>query len=514
MLEDSDGSARLTFVKRASRSVLALTLVALVACSNQSPGPATPASAPPAPIGAYFITPRVGAPLAPLEPLPAGWAWPFNQAALARGLPAFTIYRPVNVVALQAMRGTSPCAPVEVAPSVWVTPTCARHFISRSSLARPMPFSAPTTSTQPLPASVDLRTFGLDGPVRDQQNAGVCWSFAITGTMDNALRRAGRAEGVAPLHLISRYEWQELEAGHPGRPTVLEPSWPYDPHTACKLDQNPSDRATCAASYGITIGSWRDDPQVAAARSRADATGIYEIVATHGLQSRPGNGDEIASVLVTGQAIYAEIEINMSAWSQHNIGPGGTIADWQPDGTGGHAVTVTGYSTVAGRRYFLVHNSWGTGWAEGGYAWISAEMLRDRLNDAFVITLADARGRVIEPRGGALPWPVEPVPPPPPPPPPVKPADRANGGWGADYHCGNGILMGDSRCGAASRLEWCSLTKTNMAQGGSVSCPYQPGGLVCVAETVGGRSRAACCPPGTTSPNGPGCRPHEVIEPQ
>jgi len=41
-----------------------------------------------------------------------------------------------------------------------------------------------------------------------------------------------------------------------------------------------------------------------------------------------------------------------------------------------HAVTVIGYGERKGKRYWLVKNSWGTGWGERGYV----KMKRDSSN--------------------------------------------------------------------------------------------------------------------------------------
>ena len=128
--------------------------VAAGACDKGGSPPASPAP----PVTAAIVTGRPGvAPTTYGAPLPPGWAWPFNPNALARGLPGNTVYRPLNITALRAAAGTSRCAPVEVAPSVWITPTCARLGLSRSRLAQPRaPMSSLSQKSQ-LPAAIDLR---------------------------------------------------------------------------------------------------------------------------------------------------------------------------------------------------------------------------------------------------------------------------------------------------------------------------------------------------------------------
>jgi hypothetical protein len=42
----------------------------------------------------------------------------------------------------------------------------------------------------------------------------------------------------------------------------------------------------------------------------------------------------------------------------------------------GHALVLAGYVHLPHGTYFLLHNSWGTGWGDGGYAWIHELTLR------------------------------------------------------------------------------------------------------------------------------------------
>lgn len=341
-------------------------------------------------------------------PLPAGWEWPVNPQTIARGLTPFTVYRPVNAQALRASRGADRCAPIEVAPSVFVRPLC-------NSL-RPMASSGRTTPRRSMvvrgdtPASVDLRAKGLDGPVKDQQQAGVCWSFAMSSVMDNVLRLAGRQDVMAPLHIIADNEWDMLYSHGKGNPLVTEPAWPYDPHKACKLDEHLANDQYCVKAYGIQGGSWKSDPALVAEKTRAQSSGVFKITAMHTLKSKPGDPNEIATTLSEGLAIWASIDINYTTWGWNNV-QNGVIPDWQPDGTGGHAVTIVGYRPGPAGRQFLIKNSWGSSWAERGYAWISETMMRDRLMDALLFDVADAQGNALgKGGGGVLPTPVLPIP--------------------------------------------------------------------------------------------------------
>jgi hypothetical protein len=348
------------------------------------------------------------------SPLPAGWAWPVNADALAQGL-SQEIYRPVNVQALQALAGKGPCSPVEVAPSVWITPFCGKlPDLAFSPKAGPAPAAA--AATTPIPSGVDFRALGIDGPIKDQQEAGVCWSFAISTLMDNALRRAGRTgDALAPLHIIADDEFTKLFEKGNGTPLVVETSWPYDPHKACKLDESPGDRSFCQQAYGIQSGTWKSDASLASERGRAEASGVYRILTFHPLK-RPVDPDEVARILGTGQAIYVGFDIDTKAWSAANRRNGGVLADWNNDGSGGHAVALVGFrpSTGGSGRQYLVHNSWGKGWGDGGYAWVSEAMVKQRIHEAFTVTVGDSKGTALTtaslplpvPTPTAWPWPV------------------------------------------------------------------------------------------------------------
>jgi hypothetical protein len=59
---------------------------------------------------------------------------------------------------------------------------------------------------------------------------------------------------------------------------------------------------------------------------------------------------------------------------------GGHLAEYQPDTVrGGHAVCLVGYT----KKHFIVRNSWGTGWGDGGFAYASNNYARDAFTEAY-----------------------------------------------------------------------------------------------------------------------------------
>ena len=59
------------------------------------------------------------------------------------------------------------------------------------------------------------------------------------------------------------------------------------------------------------------------------------------------------------------------------------IQDYVVTSSTGHAVVLSGFRTVGSEKQFLIHNSWGTGWGEGGFAWIGENMVRSQLRYAY-----------------------------------------------------------------------------------------------------------------------------------
>lgn len=109
-------------------------------------------------------------------------------------------------------------------------------------------------------------------------------------------------------------------------------------------------------------------PQSAIDSARYRPTGVTFLTAAEVNQV-----DKYRSILASGREIIMEFRCC-------DGNPGySTTAPWmlpaQSNGGGsGHVMTVVGYDD--GRQMFRVKNSWGTVWADGGYAWVSYDLIR------------------------------------------------------------------------------------------------------------------------------------------
>ncbi len=368
---------RAPLMNAGAAAVLATSLLSCVHGSAPPPAP----NAPPPVFGA---------------PLPQGWAWPPSAGVVATRTFLPGVVRPVDAARLRSARPASTCRPMEVLPGFFVMPECAP--LPRMKLAGATSALHNRSRThEAVPLAVDLRTMGLDGPVKDQQQVGVCWSFAISTIMDNGIRRAAKGDVVAPLHVLSSNTFSALyNNGKSDRPFVLEPTWPYDPVKACKLNDRPSE-VWCEDAYHVKKGSWRDDPALSAEVTRANATGIYRITKMQTLDN-PADPEEYAEILAKGQSIYAAFAIDDVQWTRAK---GGLIGEY-PSGTRGeHAVAVVGYRMGRGRE-LLIHNSWGAKWGEGGYAWLSEATVRAHGRDAFVVDVDAGLPSPLPVPGGAV----------------------------------------------------------------------------------------------------------------
>ncbi len=360
-------------------------------------------------------------------PIPSGF-----PTALPTGLPPYLspqqlvipgTNEPVNMQLLTKILGAKTaggCGANEVAPGEYVKLDCRPYaqvlsavrdvfdpakldLLSRGQLhvdphTNPAPTPAtPSTPATPgggggLPAEVDHRTMGLEGPIKDQGLVGNCSAFSLSSVIDNAILRMHHSDVISPEHLWAHYGNSDMgTAGDSNlnKLIALNQTWPYSARQACELVRDTGDE--CGELLGVTPGSYSSDAVLQGQYRQAEASGVYRVSSINRITQRPSvNVDAIAAVLATGADVWAGFDVDVTSWKNASQVSSGVIRDWV-SANAGHAVALAGYRQApgGGGRQFLVHNSWGGRWGDRGFAWVSEAMVRQRLQVAYKVTVAD-----------------------------------------------------------------------------------------------------------------------------
>lgn len=249
-------------------------------------------------------------------------------------------------------------------------------------------------------------------PIRDQGGCGSCWAFAATSA-------------IASRYLIS------VLGSLPGDLVLSE--------------QQIVSCVNAANGYGSggCDGGWPPDAISYAAQFNQTSNSIYPYAGITGTCSIPIAAQAPGSVLkLTGSPIYFNTLSEAALKAAVDVAPtvitflvsnsfysyGGGVYAGTDCATSGinHAMVVVGYSTSSSPPYWLVRNSWGTGWGEGGYVRIA--MTGDGNGICNILqynpvqppaTFAKTFGAPFSPPPLSQ---FPPSPPPPPPPPPPHPS--------------------------------------------------------------------------------------------
>jgi hypothetical protein len=239
-------------------------------------------------------------------------------------------------------------------------------------------------NAQSYPDMVDHRLNGTEGPIKDQGDVGACTAFALSSVIDNSLRRAGQNVTTSPEHLWSHYGTPTMEgaaSGNLNKPITTFDALPYSGKEACELMKDPSD--DCGPSYNVRPDSASSDGTLQGKLRTADATTGHRAVQFEELNVDPVDIDEIVATLASGADLWTAFNVDSSAFVSSRM-VNFTIPDWYiPDG--GHALPVSGYRKVNGSYQFLIHNSWGASWGDGGYAWVSQAMVQKWMHLAYKV---------------------------------------------------------------------------------------------------------------------------------
>lgn len=208
-----------------------------------------------------------------------------------------------------------------------------------------------------LPPSVDLRP--KMPAVYDQGQLGSCTANAIGGALEFE-EIAQNEQPVMPSRLFIYYNERAAEG------TVNE-----DAGAAIRdgIKVVHQFGAADESLWPYRIASFTEQPPAEIyAQAKKHAALAYHAVAQDKLDLMTALA--LGKPVVFGFTVYSNFESPAMAQSPWLAEPEGQVL-------GGHAVLCVGYDTThePGKTWFLVRNSWGEGWGEGGYFWMSEDYI-------------------------------------------------------------------------------------------------------------------------------------------
>ncbi|XP_028293266.1 cathepsin L1-like [Gouania willdenowi] len=210
--------------------------------------------------------------------------------------------------------------------------------------------------------TVDWRDEGYVTPVKDQQQCGSCWAFSATGALEGQnFKKNGKLVSLSEQQLVdcsgyfgnygcgggwmnNAFKYVAVNGG-----IEKEDTYPYEAQDGpCRYNPN-NDGGTCKGFADVKPFNEKD---------------LKVTVCTVGPVSAAIDASQMSFQLFNSTGVYDEPNCN-----SNNLN---------------HAVLIVGYGSDNGVDYWLVKNSWGTGWGNEGYI----KMSRNKNNQCGIASAA------------------------------------------------------------------------------------------------------------------------------
>ncbi len=196
---------------------------------------------------------------------------------------------------------------------------------------------------QNLPNSVDWRREGKVLPIKNQGKCGSCWTFSATSVLESHI-------AIQHNKLISLSEQQLVDCA-------------LNPHNCGGTGGCNGSTQELAFDYVSKSGLALESDYQYFAKDGKCRTGVKSAITIEGYTQLPAND---YNALMQALATVGPIGVSVSADEWHLYQSG--VYDGGCGYGINHAVTAVGYGTDEnGDDYWIIRNSWGTGWGEEGY---------------------------------------------------------------------------------------------------------------------------------------------------
>ena len=191
---------------------------------------------------------------------------------------------------------------------------------------------------------IDWRTKGVITPIKDQGSCGACWAFSAICAMEAkwAIQRSD---------LIPLSEQNLIDCCHSNYGCSY--GWPYLGYQDVLDNQDGYFVKESDYPYTGTQGDCKYD-----ASTHAETKLVWYYILNIGMEDELAQGlnEGVVSVVIDASLasfqLYAGGIYDDSSCSELNIG---------------HAMDIVGYGTESNVPYWILRNTWGTGWGEEGY---------------------------------------------------------------------------------------------------------------------------------------------------